>query len=266
MAADTSTAREYHAGMAVWQGTQAALAAAKGFRTELSVFEGPNGFFTAIGGTDPTEAAAVALAGLGVDYDIDTEVAIKLAPGSHYFHAIAEAAALAATAGNVTPESVATITVSRPDLGALKGPRHPDDLVSMAHSPAYFAAAGVADRAFSWRHASTERLADPTIQALCDLVVFASDPIVEAEADRYHQGATVTIATTDGREIRQTVYSPKGVGTRDLGWDDVDAKYRALVPESGLRSDAVEASLSLLHQLGELPDVSGLATILTGGS
>jgi 2-methylcitrate dehydratase PrpD len=264
MAADTSTAREYHAGVAVWQGTQAALAAAKGFRSELAVFEGRSGFFTAVGDTDPQEAAALALADLGVDYDIETDVAIKLAPGSHHFHAIAEAAALAATAGDVTPRDVATITISRPDLDALKGPRHPDDLVSMAHSPAYFAAAAVADRSFGWRHASTERIGDSAIQALCDRVVFGPDPMVDAEADRYHQGATVTIATIDGREIRRTVYSPRGVAARQLGWDDVDAKYRALMPESGLDSDAIEASLPLLHELSELPDVGGLTTVLAG--
>ena len=45
---------------------------------------------------------------------------------------------------------VESITVSRPGITALTGPLHPTDLIGMAHSPAYFVAAGVADRGFSW--------------------------------------------------------------------------------------------------------------------
>ena len=48
----------------------------------------------------------------GESWDIVTDLAIKLMPGAHPFHATAEAAAEAARAGAVRPESVARIVVS----------------------------------------------------------------------------------------------------------------------------------------------------------
>ena len=80
-------------------------------------------------------------------------MAVKLVPGGHPYHALAEAAANAAREGNIAAEEVESITVSRPGMTALTGPLHPADLIDMAHSPAYFTAAGVADRRFSWEHA-----------------------------------------------------------------------------------------------------------------
>ena len=87
-------------------------------------------------------------------------MAIKLVPGGHPYHAIAEAAANAARKGNVAAAEVASITISRQGMTKLRGPLHPADLIDMAHSPAYFAAAGVADHGFSWQHASDGKIAD----------------------------------------------------------------------------------------------------------
>jgi hypothetical protein len=50
-------------------------------------------------------------------------------------------------------EAVESITVS-PGFTALTGPLHATDLIGMAHSPAYFLAAGAADRDFPWVHAT----------------------------------------------------------------------------------------------------------------
>src|SRR5229473_8507827 len=126
------------------------------------------GFFEAYGGGDGMEAAARATRDLGAAWDIVTDMAVKLVPGGHPYHALAEAAANAARDGHVTAAEVESITVSRPGMTALTGPLHPADLIDMAHSPAYFLAAGVADRNFSWAHASAEKIADPRIHRLID--------------------------------------------------------------------------------------------------
>ena len=73
-------------------------------------------------------------------------MAIKLVPGGHPHHAAAEAAANAAIAGHVDPATVADIRLSSAKYRTLPGPRHPIDLIGVAHSPAYFIAAAVADR------------------------------------------------------------------------------------------------------------------------
>jgi 2-methylcitrate dehydratase PrpD len=160
----------------------------------------------------------------------------------------------------IVAEEVDTITVSRPGMTALSGPRRPTDLIGMAHSPAYFAAAGVADGDFSWIHASAAKIADPVIHRLIDRIQVGAPPI--ENVSRYRQGATVTIRTHDGRTAANTVYVPKGAGTLGIAWSDVDAKYRTLAGSAGLAADAVEASLDVIHRFRLIPDVAALTTLL----
>ena len=55
----------------------------------------------------------------------------------------------------------------------------------------------------------------------------------DASGDR--QGATVTIETTDGRAVTDTVHVPNGAGMLGIDWADIDTKYRALAPHAQLR-------------------------------
>jgi 2-methylcitrate dehydratase PrpD len=259
-AADTSTAREYHAGLATVNGIEAVRAARRGYRAEERILEMPLGFFEAFGGEEGAAAGAVALRDLGQSWDIVTDMAVKLVPGGHPYHALAEAAANAAREGNIDPERVESITVSRPGMTALTGPLHPADLIDMAHSPAYFLAAGVADRNFSWMHATPQKIADPRIHRLIDKVQVGPPP--SENAARYRQGATVTIRTSDGHEVTSTVHVPKGAGTLGIDWADIDAKYRTLVPLSGLPDSQIEASLALIHRFRDVTDAGELTRLL----
>ncbi len=153
-AANTSVAREYHAGLAAMLGVNAALAAERGFKAEESILETRQGFFEVYGGVDAADAGAEVTRDLGHRWDIITDMAVKLVPGGHPHHALAEAAANAAREGRFAADEIESITLSRPGVTALAGPLHPADLIDMAHSPAYFLAAGAADHEFSWVHAS----------------------------------------------------------------------------------------------------------------
>src|SRR5215813_7555317 len=108
VAANTSVAREYHAGLSAMLGVHAALAAHKGYVAEESVLELPRGFFSAYGGDHLEDVTK----DLGASWDITTDMAIKLVPGGHPHHAAAEAAANAAIAGDVDPRDVASIVLS----------------------------------------------------------------------------------------------------------------------------------------------------------
>lgn len=255
-AANTSVAREYHAGLATLLGVNAALAAQRGYQAEERILETHEGFFAVYGGTD----GASATQGLGDSWDIITDMAIKLVPGGHPHHALAEAAANAARAGQVSPDEVETITLSRPGFTALSGPLHPGDLIDMAHSPAYFLAAGVADHDFSWVHATPAKITEPVIHQLIDKVRVGLPPTEQVE--QYRQGATVTIQTIDGRTFSNTVYAPNGSGLLGIDWADVDAKYRALMPQSQMSSERVEASLQVIHDFRHVTHVSALTNLL----
>ena len=259
-AANTSVAREYHAGLAAMLGVRAALAAQRGYLAEESILEVHRGFFEVYGGVEGASAGASVTRDFGESWDIVTDMAIKLVPGGHPHHALAEAAGNAARDGRIAPDEVESITLSRPDVTALAGPRHPTDLIGMAHSPAFFLAAGTADQGFSWVHATQAKIADPVIHRLIEKVRVGPPP--SDSTARYRQGATVTIRTTDGRISTSTVFAPKGAGILGIAWADIDAKYRALMPHSGLSNREVEASLAVIHDFRKVPDVSGLTNLL----
>ena len=259
-AANTSVAREYHAGLAAMLGIHAALAAQRGYVAEENILETRQGFFEVYGGTDGERVTS----DLGQAWDIITDMAIKLVPGGHPSHALAEAAANAARAGNIAPDDVETITLSRPGVTALSGPVHPTDLIGMAHSPAYFLAAGVADKDFSWVHATAAKITDPVIHQLLDKVRVGAPPTDNVE--RYQQGATVTIRTKGGRTFSSTVYAPQGAGVRGIDWADVDAKYRTLVPRAQVSDRQVEESLKVIHDFRHVKHVSTLTDLLHKGS
>jgi 2-methylcitrate dehydratase PrpD len=257
-AADTSVAREYHAGLAASLGVSAALAAQRGYQCEESVLEAPQGFFEAVGGVNGATGAVTATRDLDVSWDICTDMAIKLVPGGHPYHAIAEAAANAAREGKVTEPDVESIKIERPGMMRLGGPLHPQSLIDMAHSPAYFAAAAVADQTFSWQHAGMPKITDPAIHRLIDRV-----RLEPTQADpRFRQGATVTIRTRDGRTLSNTVHVPKGAATLGVAWSDVDAKYRTLTPAAGLDHQKVEATLQQIHDFRSAPNVATLLRTL----
>jgi 2-methylcitrate dehydratase PrpD len=258
-AANTSVAREYHAGLAAMLGVQAALAAQRGYRAEESILEARRGFFEVYGGVEGAPGVGVTR-DPGQTWDIITDMAIKLVPGGHPYHALAEAAANAATEGNIVAQDVESITVSRPGFTTLTGPLHPTDLIGMAHSPAYFLAAGAADHSFSWVHATAAKIADPTIHQLIDKIQVGAPPTDNVA--RYRQGATVTIRTKDGRTSTSTVYAPKGAGINGIAWADVDAKYRALMAPVLLHDERVEASLAVIHNFHRLTHVSALIDLL----
>ncbi|MFH1605257.1 MAG: MmgE/PrpD family protein [Pseudomonadota bacterium] len=260
-AADTSVAREYFAGNAALMGMNAALAAQKGYLIEERILETSKGYFDVYGGEDLESITR----DWGKAWDIVTDMAIKLVPGGHPSHAIAEAAVSAAREGNVSADEVETITIARPlsarlRIGAPSAPSHPKNLVEVAHTPAYFAAAAVADKDFSWVHASAQKIFDPVIHQLIDKVRIG-DPVTQ-DAEKFRHGAVVTIKTRDGRSYTSTVYTPRGSGVRGIDWSDVDNKYRTLVAMTNLNPRKIEDGIEVIHELRDVQDVSKLTSLL----
>jgi 2-methylcitrate dehydratase PrpD len=260
-AANTSMAREHHAGLAAMLGVEAAQLSGLGYTVEHSVLEHPRGFFFAYG-QDARASGRVAdvTRGLGEDWKILTDMAIKLVPGGHPYHAIAEAAANAAQVADIQANDITAIVISRPDAHQIKGPRHPTELIGVAHSPYYFAAAGAADRSFSWVHASGEKICNPEIRRLLDLVEIGEPPTENVQ--RYKQGATVTIKTSDGRSSTNTVYAPRGSAIIGIDWTDVDNKFRSLVSMTGTSPSNIQRCLDVIHQFRDVEHVRELAELV----
>ncbi|MFJ0389999.1 MmgE/PrpD family protein [Bordetella bronchiseptica] len=260
IAADTSWAREYHAGVSVNAGINAALAARLGYRAEPRALEGPRGFVAAMGGALPNDFCA----DLGASWRIVTNLAIKLMPGGHHYHAIAEAAAAAAAQGNVKADDIDRIVVGASQFTGSHGPTHPRDLVDAAHSLAYFAAAAVADYGFRWEHIiNAEKMRDPIINDLLDKVSVDCRTPPSAQLAVLERGGTVTLVMKNGNRISKTCGAPRGSGPRGIEWTDVAGKFHALLPISGMASAAIDACLDTIHALDRIDNLALLTRHLS---
>ena len=228
-AANTSVAREYHAGLAAMLGVNAALAAQRGYLAEESILETRRGFFEAFGGVDGAAAGAIATRDLGQSWDIVTDMAIKLVPGGHPYHALGEAAANAARDGHDR-----------------RGGRREHHGVASRHDRADRSAAP--DR--SDRHGAQPGLLRRRRRGRPRLFLGARERGKDrrpghSSADRQdrrrrrRQPRTMPRATgkarpspfarRDGRISTSTVYAPKGAAALGIAWGDVDAQ----VPHPG---------------------------------
>lgn len=260
MISTNNITREYHAGLSAMQSINAVLAASNGYEADDNLLEARGGYFETYGENVDIEAVT---RGLGEDWDIVTDMALKLIPGVHGMHAVVEAAINAAKAGDVDPEEVEEITVAgSPHLEGNMRHLHPMDYAGAIHSLPYYMAACVVDKEFSWGHVSMEKVTDPTIGRLQDKVKLEIVP-GRSVAD-YPRGGTVTIRTRGGKEYAHTVDWPKGSAQRGIEWSDVDAKYRALLPSSHLPEERIERSLQILHELDAISDISQLTATLAG--
>src|SRR5262249_59839341 len=113
-AANTSVAREYHAGMATMAGIQAVRAAQRGYKAEERILEMKLGFFEAVGGVDGNEGAALATRDRGGSWDIVTGLAGKRGAGGPPPPPRGGGGARAAPPAQAGAGAVADLRASRP--------------------------------------------------------------------------------------------------------------------------------------------------------
>jgi 2-methylcitrate dehydratase PrpD len=223
------------------------------------VLEHPRGFLAAMGAQSLDDITR----DLGASWDIVTDMAIKLMPGAHPFHATAEAASDAAHLGKVDPQAIKEVFISSSvQWTKFKGAPHPRNLVEAAHSLYYFVAASIVDGRFTWQHMDERKMADPAVAALQEKIRFDPNPPPLPDRFPHRHGGTVIIRMVNGDEFRSTCTSPRGSGPRGIDWGDVEDKYRALVPLAGLAPHRIEASLALIRELATPGSVGRLAALL----
>jgi 2-methylcitrate dehydratase PrpD len=254
-----SWAREYMGANAALCAVNAALAAGRGYTVNEDMLDGPGGFVEVFGGGKTAIESLVT--DLGRDWDIVRFYAVKLWPGAHPFSGTVEAAINAARRANVPPEAVAKILVAGPNRTTVGGSRRPKDLVEAIHSLPYFVASAVADKDFTWVHATEAKIFNPVVTRLMDLVEV--DPAPPAVIYNWSWGGTVTIVTKSGARFTSTVDAPRGSAPRGIAWSDVDAKYRALMPDSRLPTTRIEESLSVIHDFEKVKNVAELIGLLS---
>jgi 2-methylcitrate dehydratase PrpD len=253
-----SEARDYGGSNAALCAVNAALAAGRGFTVNEDMLEAPGGFVEVFGAGHPEPLTADLKEWAIVKY-----VAIKLNPGVWYYSSTVEAAVNAARQSAVPPEEVAKILVSSPRLKTLLGSRHPKDFFEAIHSVPYFIASAVADKDFSWVHASPAKIASPVAARLMPLVEL--DPSPNPVHYDWPWGGTVTIVTRSGARYPSTVDAQRGSAPRGIEWSDIEAKYRILMPDARLPGNRSEEALSAVRRLDQMKNVSELTRMIQPG-
>jgi 2-methylcitrate dehydratase PrpD len=252
-----SWAREYHAGNAALCAVNAALAASRGYTVNPDMLEARRGFLAVFGGGVDTKNLTRPIDG---QWEIARFLAVKLAPGAHALMPAVEAAVNVARKANVLPEEVAQILVSGPQVRVSSGTPPPKDMIEAIHSLAYFVASAMADSDFSWVQVSDAKIHRPVIGHLIGLV--QTDPAPPSVHYQWSWGATVTLVTKSGARFSSTVDAPRGSAPRGIEWSDIDAKYRALMPESHLPMARIEEILKTIHEFERVKKVSEFTALL----
>jgi 2-methylcitrate dehydratase PrpD len=198
--------------------------------------------------------------GLADPYQISRFLAIKLVPGAHALQPAVEAAIEAERQSGATPDQIAKILVSGPQIRTIASKRAPENMIEAIHSLPYFLASAVADKDFSWVHTTPEKIHRPEVARLITLV--EADPAPKPVHYDWSWGATVTIVTKSGVEYSSTVDAPKGSAPRGIDWSEVDAKYQALLQDARIAPQRIDESLRLIHEFDRLKNVSQLTDLL----
>jgi len=254
-----SWAREYMGSNAAGNGVDAAEAVARGFTVNDDMLGTRGGFVDTFGGG--RDAVRMLSTDLGQRWDIVEFLAIKLWPGAHPFSGTLEAAVNAARQAKVPADGVAKILIAGPDRTNIGGSRRPRDLVEAIHSLPYFVASAVADKDFTWIHATEGKIFDPVVARLMNVVELDPDP--PKVTYKWSWGGSVTVVTTSGQRFTSTVDAPRGSGPRGIEWSDVDAKYRALMPDSKLPAARLGQILDQIHQFENVKSIPAFARLLT---
>jgi 2-methylcitrate dehydratase PrpD len=253
-----SWAREYMGANAALCAVNAALAAGRGYTVNEDMLAAPGGFVDVFGGGK--EAIHSLTADLGKEWDIVQFYAVKLWPGAHPFSGTVEAAVNASRQANVSPDEVAKILIAGQNRTTVGGSRRPKDLVEAIHSLPYFVASAVADRDFTWVHATEAKIFNPIVARLMELVEL--DPAPPSVTYNWGWGGTVTVVTKSGARFTSTVDAPRGSAPRGIEWSDVDAKYRALMPDSKLPATRIEEILNVIHTFEKVGNVAEFTRLL----
>jgi 2-methylcitrate dehydratase PrpD len=73
----------------------------------------------------------------------------------------------------------------------------------------------------------------------------------------------VTVVTKSGARFTSTVDAPRGSAPRGIEWTDIEAKYRALMPESKLSEARMAEILRTIRNFDQVKSVSQFTKLVS---
>jgi 2-methylcitrate dehydratase len=238
--------------MAVQSGVFAALMAEKGYSGTEKVFEGKEGFMDCFYGwnakleeMEPIDMQGrealgewkwdldALLGGLGESYKI-MECSMKAFPCEALSHVHLTAVINAVKNNDIAYDNIEEVTVTTIARACdiLFDPHkyRPDSRETADHSLPYCVAAAIVDRKVTTQSFSDEKIKDPKIWEVIDLIKGeASQEFEEMFPEK--QPSKVVVKTKDGREFSEYLEYPKGDPREPMTMEDLDNKFEALATD-----------------------------------
>ena len=243
-------------------GIISALLAKEGFTAAEDALEGPFGFCHAFSGGSGYELEKI-LADWGNPYQVVYPgPGIKLYPCCGSSQAAIDAMFSLLQKHAIHPEKVSAIEVMVP-FEPLHSLIHYNPMTGLEgkFSMQYCLAAALVDRKIGLKTFNTEQVQRPEVKRLFNKIRMFRQPGMEGHHSWETADYVVTVKMVGGETYSQKGVSPHAAIRRQVTREELVAKYRdcaSLV----LSPRDVEASLELLENLEELPDITSLNEII----
>jgi 2-methylcitrate dehydratase len=213
--------------MATQSGVTAALLAQHGYTGPAHVLDGKEGLAHCLG---PRWELGVLTEGLGSAWRIP-RCGMKAYPTEALTHAPISCVLDLVREHDLAPEQVQQVHIAAlaraADILADESKYDPRSKETADHSLPYVIAAALVHRQVTPAQFTDEAIADPMLRAQLRKVKVVMDPESERLFPKL-QRVTVTITTTDGRELKKQVDYPKGDPRNPLSDREVEEKFDAL--------------------------------------
>lgn len=259
-----------HAGWASRNAVAAVRLAASGFTASPAAMEAGAGFFSTYG-TEQSDIARC-VAALGKPYVfVEPGLALKKYPCCYALHRPIDALLQLRERLALTPDNTESV-FCRVAPGALRVLPYtaPKTGLEGKFSMEYTLAVGVLDGNYDLAAYNDAGVTRPAIAALLPRMGKAEDPVnLGGEKDPGARSSgtigfvTVTARRRDGAEETVRVDKPVGSPERELGWDDLEAKFHDCAGQAGLTANSAADSFAAWRGLRRCADVSSLITPLS---
>ena len=254
-----------HVGHCARNGVMAALLAREGMTARADAFEHQQGFFNVFNGAGNYDAQAV-LRDWAAPFDIITPgIAIKRYPCCGSTHPAIDAMLELVHAHGLTPDNVAhVVSWTHPRRLAHTNRPSPRSALDAKFSVQYCLARALIDGEVVLSQFDGDAHLDPRVAQVMARIEAAPHPRMSG-ASTEHFGAEVTVTTTDGRRLTNTVDHALGrTSENPMPRSALEAKYRDCAGRV-LTAQAVERSLDLIADMQSLERASTLADVLAAG-
>jgi 2-methylcitrate dehydratase PrpD len=258
-----------HTGWAARSALAAVQLAASGFSAGHDILEAKSGFFAAYG--VPESDPAVTARALGKPWVIvDPGIALKKYACCYASHRGMDGVLALRRKHDFTADEIVKLECRMPP-GGMQVLTYPDPATGLEgkFSLQYAMAAGALDGQYTLWSFTDEAVQRPAIRELLRRVVAREDQHCrgdDPEFDKRSSGSRgfveVEIELANGTRDTLRIDRPPGHPARELGWDDLNAKFTDCAAQAGLAPERAQRAFELITRLEALDDVSAVLGLL----